>query len=260
MNLNVFKIILSFFPRIFLIKISFWLRPFFCFYFKGSRFTDPINGKSFRKFLPYGYVNLRKNALSPATFSLERHRLLWLYLKRQTNFFSESLKVLHIAPEQCFYKKFQKMPNLEYITADLHSPLAKIKADICDLPFEKNTYDVIFCNHVLEHIENDKKAMQELYRVLKPSGWAILQVPQDLQSAKTYENFAITSPKERTKHFGQYDHVRIYGKDYFERLEKVGFKVSPIPCQKIANTQEIKKYALESQEILPVAFKNSYIP
>jgi len=98
--------------------------------------------------------------------------LLWLYLQRKTSFFSAPLKVLHIAPEQAFYKRFRQQPNLEYITSDLYSPLADVKADICALPFEDEQFDVILCNHVLEHIPDDTQAMRELYRVLKKGGSA----------------------------------------------------------------------------------------
>lgn len=253
--MSLFKLILNTFPRPILIKVSYWVQPLITFYFKGNTYTDPIDGKSFRKFLPYGYEVQRPNVLSPSTFSLERHRLVWLYLKNETDFFTTPKKVLHIAPEQCFFKKFKKQDNLEYVTADLHSPIADVKADICDLPFEENTFDVVFCNHVLEHIEDDKKAMSELYRVLKPKGMGIFQIPQDLNSEKTHEDFSITSPEERTIHFGQYDHVRIYGKDYFDRLRDVGFTVNEIDYSKTLSADLIKKYCLVKGEILPVCFK-----
>lgn len=253
--MSLFKLILNTFPRPILIKVSYWIQPLIIFYFKGNTYTDPIDGKSFRKFLPYGYEEQRPNVLSPGTFSLERHRLVWLYLKNETDFFTTPKKVLHIAPEQCFLKRFKKQENLEYITADLHSPIADMKADICDLPFEENTFDVVFCNHVLEHIEDDKKAMSELYRVLKSKGMGIFQIPQDLNREKTYEDFSITSPEERTAHFGQYDHVRVYGKDYYDRLRDVGFTVNEIDYSKTLTADLIKKYCLVKGEILPVCFK-----
>lgn len=231
------------------------MSPIISFYLKGTTYTDPIDGKSFRKFLPYGYGTQRPNALSPSTLSLERHRLLWLYLKNETNFFTLPKKVLHIAPEQCFLNIFKKQKNLDYITADLHSPIADVKADICHLPFEENTFDIVFSNHVLEHIEDDTKAMGELYRVLKPGGMGIFQIPQDLDREKTYEDFSITSPEERTKHFGQYDHVRIYGRDYFNRLRNVGFSVKEIDYSKTLSKDLLKKYCLVKGEILPVCFK-----
>lgn len=222
---------------------------------KGSRFTDPIDGKSYSKFLPYGYGKQRKNALAPGTLSLERHRLLWLYLKNETDFFAAPKKVLHIAPEQCFLKRFKNLKNLDYLTADLYSPIADVKADICDLPFEENTFDIVFCNHVLEHIANDKKAMSELYRVLRPGGMGIFQIPQDLGREKTYEDFSITNPEERRKHFGQYDHVRVYGKDYFDRLRTVGFKVEEVNYSEKISSELIEKFCLTKGEILPVCHK-----
>jgi SAM-dependent methyltransferase len=235
------------------------VRPLFAFYLKGSRYTDPIDGKSFRKFLPYGYGKQRPNVLSPSTLSLERHRLLWLYLQNETDFFKpelvSGLKVLHMAPEQCFLKRFQKLKHIDLITADLYSPIVDVKADICDLPFDNDNFDIIFCNHVLEHIIDDKKAMQELYRVLKKGGMAILQIPQDYSRKVTYEDFSITLPAERIKHFGQYDHVRVYGSDYFDRLRAVGFKVDQVNYSKKLSEKEIDTYRLMKNETLPVCFK-----
>jgi len=253
--MKLFKVILNTIPRPILIKVSYWVRPIISWYLKGNTYTDPIDGKKFRKFLPYGYGEQRPNVLSPSTFSLERHRLIWLYLKNETDFFSAPKKVLHIAPEQCFLKLFKKQKNLSYTSADLYSPIADVKADICDLPFNDNVFDVVFCNHVLEHIENDTKAMSELYRVLKPGGLGIFQIPQDLSLAKTYEDFSITSSKDRKKHFGQYDHVRVYGKDYFDRLRAVGFKVHEIDYSKTLSEDSIIKYCLVKGEILPVCTK-----
>ena len=222
---------------------------------RGTTHTDPIDEQQFNSFLPYGYENPRENVLSPSTLSLERHRLLWLYLKNETNFFTAPLKVLHFAPEQAFYKRFRKLSNLDYTTTDLNSPLADVKADICDLPFEDNSYDIIFCNHVLEHIPDDAKAMQELYRILKPGGWGIFQIPQDLKRVVTYENDSITDKKERAKIFGQYDHVRIYGRDYFDKLRSVGFQVEEINYTALLTPEEVENYRLAQGEVLPVVKK-----
>jgi len=251
----IFKLILNTIPRGVLLKLSYWVRPFLVLWYKGNKFTDPIDNKSYRKFLPYGYAVQRPNVLAPGTLSLERHRLLWLYLQQETDFFTSPKKVLHIAPEQAFLKRFKKQKNLDYTTADLYSPLADIKADITDLPFEDNTYDVIFCNHVLEHVEDDAKAMQELFRVLKKGGMGIFQIPQDLSRKTTYEDFSITDPKERAKHFGQYDHVRIYGQDYFDKLRAVGFTVTPIDYKNKISSKLFEKYRLAKGELLPVCFK-----
>ncbi|WP_339341732.1 methyltransferase domain-containing protein [uncultured Polaribacter sp.] len=255
--MKIFKSILNTIPRPWLIKASYIVRPVISWYLRGDKFTDPIDGRSFRKFLPYGYGKQRENALSPSTLSLERHRLMWLFLKDNTTFFTatKKLKVLHIAPEQCFLDIFRKQQNLNYITSDLESPIADVKADICDLPFKENEFDVVFCNHVLEHISNDTKAIQELYRVLKPGGFGIFQIPQDLSKAITFEDNTITDRKERAKLFGQYDHVRVYGRDYFDKLRSIGFKVDEVDYTKKITLDKIEKYCLMKNEILPVCYK-----
>jgi len=233
------------------------VRPIIAFSLKGDRFTDPIDGKSFRKFLPYGYGKQRENALSPSTLSLERHRLMWLFLRDETTFFTSNkkLKTLHIAPEQCFLDIFRKQQNLEYITSDLESPIADVKADICDLPFKDNSFDVVFCNHVLEHITDDKKAMQELFRVMKKGGFGIFQIPQDIARETTFEDNSITDKKERAKIFGQYDHVRVYGLDYFNKLRSVGFKVDEIEYTQKITREKLERFCLMKNEILPVCYK-----
>ncbi len=253
----LFKYILNTVPRPLLIRLSYWVRPLLVLWYRGNRFTDPIDGKGYRKFLPYGYEIQRDNVLAPGTLSLERHRLLWLYLKNETDFFSNPVKqkVLHVAPEQAFYKRFRNMPNLDYTTTDLLSPLADVKADICDLPFEDNSFDWIFCNHVLEHIPDDTQAVRELYRVMKPGGTGIFQVPQDLKRAHTFEDNSIKDAKQRARIFGQYDHVRIYGKDYFDKLRKSGFEVNPIDYGAVIGKEWIEKYRLSEGELLPVCYK-----
>ena len=250
------KILLNLIPRPWLISMSIFFRPIIKWYFKGTRFTDPIDGSSYRKFLPYGYQKIRENALCPGTLSLERHRLLLLYLERETNFINNAIKVLHVAPEQVFYQKFRTFSHWEYTTTDLHSPLAEIKADLCELPFQDNYYDLILCNHVLEHIPEDQKAMQEMYRVLKPGGTLIAQVPLEENRTQTFEDNSITDKATRTEIFGQYDHVRIYGTDYYTRLESVGFDSHAIDFLKKLTSQEKQKFALPYSEKIPIAIKN----
>ncbi|REC44053.1 class I SAM-dependent methyltransferase [Chryseobacterium pennipullorum] len=252
---KVTKLLLNKIPRPMLIKMSIWARPLIYQFFKGDQFYDPIDGRSYSKFLPYGYGKQRENALSPGTLSLERHRQMWLYLQNETDFFIKTYKVLHIAPEQEFLRKFKRMSNLNYISADLYSPIVDVKADILDLPFEDESFDIIFCNHVLEHIEDDAKAMSELYRVMKPGGWGILQVPMKNSLERTYEDFTIKDPRERQKHFGQYDHVRWYGMDYFDRLRKAGFEAEANFYSKKFSDEEIRKYGLRQNEILPLVYK-----
>jgi len=251
----VFKFFLNLFPRTFLIRISFLFRPFLKLIYKGSLYQDPIDGSTFRKFLPYGYQNQRLNVLSPSTLSLERHRLLWLFLKRETDFFTKPYKLLHFAPEQAFYKRFKKLKHINYTTTDLNSPLADVKADICDLPFDDDSFDVVLCNHVLEHIPDDTQAMKEIFRILKKGGWAILQIPQNLNREKTFEDNSITDPKERTKIFGQYDHVRVYGLDYFDKLKSVGFNIDPVEYSKKLSAKDLDYYRLAPREIIPYVEK-----
>lgn len=247
--------ILNLIPRPWLISLSILFRPLIKWYFKGTRFIDPIDGSSYRKFLSYGYKTIRPNALCPGTLSLERHRLLWLYLKRKTTFLEDSLKVLHVAPEQFFYSTFKTFLHWDYTTTDLYSPLADVKADICDLPFEENSYDLILCNHVLEHIPEDQKAMEELYRVLKPGGTLIAQVPLEEDRSITFEDNSITDKTKRTEIFGQYDHVRVYGKNYYKKLESVGFKTQAIDFLKELSAEEIETFVLPKNERIPIAKK-----
>lgn len=252
---KILKFLLNSIPRPMLINLSMVLRPLIYQFFKGNTFTDPIDGRSYRKFLPYGYGKQRDNALSPGTLSLERHRQMWLYLQNDTDFFTKKYKVLHIAPEQEFLRRFRKMKNLDYTSADLFSPIVDVKADILDLPFEDESYDVIFCNHVLEHIADDRKAMSELYRVMKKGGWGIFQVPMKNSMENTYEDFSIKDPKERQKHFGQYDHVRWYGMDYFSRLQSVGFQTDANFYSRKFPVHDRQRFGLMENEILPLVFK-----
>ena len=162
---------------------------------------------------------------------------------------------MHFAPEPAFHKVFKNSTNISYDTIDLNSPLAEIKADICNLPLKDNIYDYILCNHVLEHVDNDIKAMSELFRVLKKGGTGIFQIPIDLKRENTYEDNSIKSINERNKAFGQYDHVRNYGIDYFERLKSVGFSVKKVRYANKLSDQEITKYCLSPNEIIPVCKK-----
>ena len=222
---------------------------------KGNEVECPVCASQYKKFLPYGRI-ARENALCPNCLALERHRLMWLYLKKQTDFFSAPLKVLHIAPEHCFIDRFEGLSNLEYITADIESPLAKVKMDVHSIPFADNSFDVIFCNHVLEHVEDDLLACSEFNRVLKPSGWGILQSPV-YPLEKTLEDKSITDPAERERIFGQRDHVRKFGKDYAERLRKSGLKIEENQFVKQINSDLITKYALPKDEIIFVCRKGA---
>jgi hypothetical protein len=135
-------------PRPILIRFSYLFSFIFRIFYYGKKYQCPVCGGNFRKLLPYGYKKSMTNRLCPKCLSLERHRLLWLYFNNKTDFFTSPIKMLHIAPEQCFVKKFRKMPQLDYTTADLESPLADLHFDIRNIPMEDNIYDFIMCNHV----------------------------------------------------------------------------------------------------------------
>jgi len=243
-------------PRPVLIRLSLILRKPVSLFYKGDNVECPVCKKSFRKFLPYGSLGT-DNRLCPYCLTLERHRLLWLYLKNKTGFFTENLSVLHIAPEQPFIKHFRKLSNLKYITADLVSPLADVKTDIRNLVFENNKFDVVICNHVMEHIDNEQLAMTEVLRVLKPGGFAILQVPMDYEREETLEDNSITSRKEREKIFGQYDHLRLYGNDYPKRLEKAGFTVKIEDFVSEFPQEKALRYRFDLKEKIFLCMKNT---
>ena len=229
---------------------SFLVRPFY----SGSKYECPVCKNSFRKMLPFGN-KAGNNRLCPVCLSLERHRLLWIYLKDETDFFSGNYKVLHVAPEQPFRNRFSKFKNLDYTTADLVSPIADMHFDVMDIPLDNNSFDFVICNHVLEHVENDITAMKEILRILKPDGKAFLQVPINYGYSETHEDLSITDPKERERIFGQYDHVRFHGLDYPDRLRKAGFKVTEYDIKDKIDAALIERYRLDNREILYVCEK-----
>lgn len=189
----------------------------------------PICRKRYKKFNDFG-IPPRKKVLCPECGSLERHRLQWMYLKDCTDLFDlKGFSLLHIAPEMFFYDRLNSCENINYTGIDFDPAQRGLEGkidqgDILNLPYNGNMFNGIICNHVLEHIPDDIKAMSEVYRVLKPNGFAILQVPMSNQEI-TVEDLSITDPEERLRRYGQRDHVRIYGKDYRQRLASVGFNV-----------------------------------
>jgi len=205
----------------------------------------PCCARSFTHFLPFGVIP-RPNAMCPGCGSLERHRMLWLYLKDRRDFFIDTLTVLHFAPEDALRAVLSSLPNLDYITADIEPGRAMREIDITDTPFEANRFDVILCMHVLEHVPDDRKALSELFRILKPGGWAIVQSPIDRQRRETFEDPTVVSPKERERLFGQRDHVRVYGRDYSARLGQAGFDLTVEDYGKRLSPERIAQCALGS--------------
>ncbi len=255
---KLYKFLLNNLPRPLLIRLSYPFKKIAPILYKGDKVECPVCEKSFSKFLSYGSsVAHRENVLCPYDLTLERHRLMWLYLKNDSNFFTaEKLDVLHIAPEQCFHSLFKKQKNLKYVTGDLESPLADLHFDLHHIPLEDNSFDVVFCNHVLEHVEDAHQCMRELYRVMKPGGWGIMQVPLDNTRENTYEDPSITSPEEREKHFWQKDHVRLFGRDYPDWLRKAGFSVEAYDKESKYDEKLLERYRIQKGEILYIAHKN----
>lgn len=184
--------------------------------------------------------------------SSDRERLVYVFLKYKWKIFNKSkkLKLLHFAPEFNLSRKLAEFKFKEYLCGDLFTegynyPEHVKNMNVLDIPYKENSFDIIICNHLLEHVPNDIDAMRELFRVLKIEGKAILQVPISQNSAKTLEDFSITEPSQREIIFGQADHVRIYGQDYLERLSSVGFQVKRINISK-----KFKKYGLNMKEDL----------
>lgn len=253
---KLYKYLLNTLPRPLLIRLSYPFKLVAPLLYKGDKVECPVCERSFSKFLSYGSeVAHRENVLCPFDLTLERHRLMWLYLRDHSNFFTDPQKVLHIAPEQCFHKKFQDQKNLDYLTGDLESPIADMHFDLHDIPLEDNRFDIVFCNHVMEHVNDAIRCMSELNRVMKPGGWGIMQVPQDFSRETTYEDPSIVTPEDREKHYWQKDHVRLFGKDYPDWLCKAGFEVKEFRKEDFYTAEQIERYRLSKEEILYIVSK-----
>ncbi len=228
------RLVLNAIPRPILQRVAGWAVPMLGVIYAGKGRKCPICGCERRKFLPYGYGKVREDALCPKCLSLERHRLLWHYLMnndKERERFQSLPTILHIAPEVCLMKEFKKMYKsapYSYITADLESPLADMHFDVQAIPMADNNVDIIICNHLLEHVESDHKALTELYRIMRKGGMGVMLAPIDYSRDNTFEDDTITDPKQRAEVFGQYDHRRIYGKDYLTRLAAAGFEAEEI--------------------------------
>ncbi len=207
-------------------------------YYFGFRYKCPLCNSHLRTFRPFGLSlpvfkqkqvaggGHREKAVCPVCSCLDRERLLYLYLLLKTDIFKKPQKLLHVAPEKRLSDLIRNQPTIDYMTADLCSKNVMVKMDITDIPFPDCSFDAVLCCHVLEHIPDDRKALKELYRILIPGGWGILQVPLSMLLESTYENSSVKTGKGREKNFGQANHVRIYAKDYKDKLEQVGFRVN----------------------------------
>jgi SAM-dependent methyltransferase len=240
--------------------------------YTGTGFFCPVCNSEFGSFAPaYAWkghategeltgqkcVVVAPDGRCPGCDSLQRHRLLWKFLHEESELFDgRSKKLLEIAPDLPFFNLFSGYPYLHYFPCDIHPAQEKydafrggiIEADVCDLPFNDEVFDVVLCSHVLEHVENDRRALAELQRVMKRGGWAVFQSPIHYNMENTAEDESVTSPDEREMLFGQADHLRKYGKDFKERIEDAGFRVFEIDFVHTFLPEEITRFGLDPYE------------
>lgn len=231
-------------------------------FYRGQRRTCCMCGRRARRFLPVGcsFPVLRElhviggmrveEGECPFCFSHCRERLVYQYLTQRTGILTQRMKVLHFAPERNIRAILQGARNLAYVTADIDSSWADEKIDVTAIPYADNSFDAILCNHVLEHVADDRKAMAELYRILKPGGWALLQVPISTVLEKTVEDILETRASERERRFGQHDHLRIYARDYADRLRATGAAVRTVNCLATFGEAAAAEYGLIPEEDL----------
>jgi SAM-dependent methyltransferase len=241
---------------------------------RGNAYYCPLCNQSYRKMFDGGFdlpvikkmqiigAGRRKSVICPGCNSTDRDRLLYLYINQHIEA-AKTLRILHIAPEPALAPYLQKLAPENYVAGvKYHEGFYYSKNiklfDIKDIPYDNDSFDLILCNHVMEHIDNDSKAMQELSRVLAPGGKAILQVPWSPLLEKTIEDPSITNTAKREELFGQFDHVRLYGKDYPERLRNAGFKVHIIDPKILTNENiQAKYFAINLNEVIFVGEKQT---
>ena len=223
-------------------------------FLRGDRYECTVCGGRFRRLLPMGG---RPDALCPRCGSLERHRLLWLFLQRRTDLFTSAQRVLHVAPEYCFCRRLARLSNLDYVSVDLALPFAMVQADVEELPFADQDFDVVICSHVLDDVDDDRRAMRELHRVLRPSGWSILQSPVEEDDADTVE-LSDVPPDRRGAVFDR-GSVRNYGRDYFDRLREAGFAVEEVPYADSLGRAAVERHALTAGEKITFCRRENYV-
>jgi SAM-dependent methyltransferase len=229
------------------------LRETIALFLRGKRFYCPLCAGSYRRFLPAG-TEKRPNARCPRCESLERHRLLWVALNKlwDCGQFTRGGKLLHIAPEKPLADKFKN--SYSYLSADLDGSKAMVSMDITNIAYPDNSFDVIICNHVLEHIPRDRTALDELYRVLKCGGWGAIQVP--IAGEVTIEGAHIDQPAERARLFGQADHVRQYGNDFVDRLKAAGFGVTILDRNELLSHEDQLRLSVTVERNVMFVTKN----
>ncbi len=231
--------------------LYYWLGRFRKAIYAGAQYECSICNSRLRRFKPMGE---RPLARCPVCGALERHRLIWLYCRAKTDLFDGHPKsLLHVAPEPCLMSELRRIEGLEYVGADMASHYATVKMDVTSIQFVDASFDVILCNHVLEHVIDDQKAMRELLRVLKPGGWAIMQVP--IKGEVTQEDPAVVTAAERARLYGQCDHVRQYGRDYGNRLRSAGFLVKVESFSSSMAPSELERYGILADEDLYVCMR-----
>lgn len=226
--------------------------------YRGDTVYCPWCRGSFRTFLQYGVpIHPHLNTYCPRCNAFERHRLLRIYFEDRTQLLQTPCDLLHIAPEYMIQRAFRAIHGARYVSVDYDSSLAMMHADLTALPFSDDRFDFILCSHVLEHIPADRQAMAELFRVLRPGGWAMLPVPLDWTRADTLEDPRIIDPRERARVFGQSDHVRLYGRDYLERLAGVGFQVRVEAYAATLGPEVVARLGINVRERLIIGVKAS---
>lgn len=234
--------------------INLFVRCFRRIFYIGRRYFCPVCRSHLRKFIKSDPLD-QEGTICPVCLSHKRHRLTWMYILDESGILSPPVKkILHASPEPSIEKHLRKNKFVNYYSSD-YLPGPMIRADLTELCFRNSEFDIIIASHVLEHIPDDRKAMKELFRILSRPGTAFLMVPVDSSRKTTFEDLLITDPEERKKHFGQSDHVRIYGTDYYKRLEDAGFTVQRIklPVQEVPDL--LRKYNISSDEEIILALK-----
>lgn len=214
--------------------------------YRGTSVFCPCCGRSFARFADGGAVRRRADARCPGCGALERHRLVWLFVEQRTELFRRHSRVLHVAPEPFLQDRLTCMKNVDYVSGDLDCPWAMVRMDITEIPYDDRSFDAVLCLHVLEHVADDRAAMREVLRILKPGGWAIVLCP--VKGDETFEDATIVSARERRRLFGQDDHVRVYGRDLAQRLQSAGFVVDVIPFARELGDEACRRYGLDASE------------